>query len=182
MEYKKLVKEIEDYIKNNVVKKFENYDAFENHVNPVRNHALELAELYHADKEVVEIAALLHDVAHMRDHEHHDLVGAKMTQKILRGKLSKEKIELIAKCVRNHRGRYKRETIEEDIIFCADVMSHINHFLSLVYSGGADKEGLNKTKERLKKEIEWGWKKMSLPEAKRLVEKKYKAIMALLND
>ena len=181
MEYKKLVKEIEKYVKNEV-KKFLAYDVFEEHINHVRNYAIKLAKIYKADKEVVEIAALLHDIAHMKKHEHHDLVGAEIAKKILKSKLSNEKIELIAKCVKNHRGKYKRETIEEDIIFCADVMSHINGFLNLIYSGGVEKKGLTQTRDRLKKEINWAWKKMNLLKAKKMVKNRYKSVITLLKN
>lgn len=182
MEHKELIKKIENYLKNNVVNKFEYYDAFEEHINPVKNFAVKLAKIYKADKEVVEIAALLHDVAHMESHENHELVGVEIARKILKGKLPEEKIKLIVNCVKHHRGNYKRESIEEEIIFCADVMSHVSNFLNLVYSGGAGRGGLKETKERLKSEISWGWKKMKLPEARKMVEKKYKSINILLEN
>ena len=56
--------------------------------------------------------------------------------------MPEEKIELIAKCIRNHRGSkdYKRESIEEQIVACADAMSHINGCLIFIYLAGTQKE------------------------------------------
>ena len=49
--------------RTNKAKKEDNFDFWEEHIKYVVKNALELAEAYKADKEIVELGALLHDIA-----------------------------------------------------------------------------------------------------------------------
>ena len=51
--------------RTNSVKEEDKYDFWEDHIKYVVKNALELADAYNADKEIVELGALLHDIAIM---------------------------------------------------------------------------------------------------------------------
>lgn len=76
------------------------------------------------DKEVLEIAALLHDVSMNDinlDRENHNVYGASMAENILmKYNYPKDKIDLVKKCILNHSSRRKefRTTLEKNISGC----------------------------------------------------------------
>jgi len=55
---KEIMKLNDDYIKN-----IDNFNFWEQHIKYVVKESINLAEKYNADKEIVELGALLHDVA-----------------------------------------------------------------------------------------------------------------------
>lgn len=82
-----------------------------------------------ADKEVLEIAALMHDIAQAKESDDpsgntdHAVEGAKMAEKILQDlDLSPERIRHIQDCIITHRYRtkIKPKTLEAQILFDAD--------------------------------------------------------------
>ncbi len=184
MKHRKVIEKIERLLKKSIFKNTRVNDVFEGHLIPVKDYSVKLAKIYHADVEVVEIAALLHDIAYIEtnEHENHELIGSEMVGKILKGKLSQEKIELIKKCIKHHRGakNYKRESIEEQIIACADAMSHIFNSLGFMYRAGVEGKDFKESKEWMKGKMERGWKKITLPQARRMIKKEYDAINTLL--
>jgi putative nucleotidyltransferase with HDIG domain len=124
-----------DYIKiladaEKLAKKYcQQYQAdprlWEDHVRLVRRFALRLAEVEGADKEIVELAALFHDVGKYQGRENHHEYGYEITQSFLeKTSFSEEKKRLILKCVLKHRTRYATEEneIEVKIIQSADVL------------------------------------------------------------
>lgn len=85
------------------------------HIAAVVKNAEILAEKYGAEKEVVMIAAWLHDVASVTDYslyELHHIHGAEMAYDILTEYgYDSEKIPLVQACIRNHRGSVNLEKI-----------------------------------------------------------------------
>jgi putative nucleotidyltransferase with HDIG domain len=187
MKYKELVKEVEEYLRNISGKYNLLNDIYKDHILLVRDFALKLAKIYKADEEVVELASLLHDISYIEtaDHSIHEITGAERAKELLKDKISNEKLELISKCIRHHRGSkdYKRESIEEQIVACADAMSHITNCLNFMHPTLGEKQmSLEDSKKWIKNKVSRGWKKITLPEARKMVEKKYNAIMTLLED
>ena len=109
------------------------------HIKAVVKNAVELAEKYGADIEIVTIAAWLHDVASITDfkyYEEHHHIGAEMAADLLKNMdYPKEKIELVQKCIFNHRGSYiqRKYSIEEICVADADAISHFESIPSLFY-------------------------------------------------
>ncbi|MDO8524684.1 MAG: HD domain-containing protein [bacterium] len=98
------------------------------HTTRVYNFALNLAEGESIDKEVLEAAVLLHDIARAKEdtdssgNTSHALLGAEMAESIL-GELefSEEKIRHIMDCIRAHSFKGGNpKTIEAKILFDAD--------------------------------------------------------------
>jgi uncharacterized protein len=134
-----------------------------------------------ADEEIVEIAALLHDIAGIKDrdnYENHHLLGAEEAEKILKGfNYPQEKIEKIKHCILTHRGSksIKRETLEAECVASADAMAHFDtipallHFVFVRLGMDVD-EGTKWLRDKLDR----SWTKL-IPEAKEIVKDKYEA-------
>ncbi len=98
-------------------------DSLWTHVELVRKYALMLADKLRADKLVVEIAALLHDIGKDVGRETHHLRGYSLAKTFLDTiKIPDEKKYLILKCILKHRSRFSGEDneLEVKIIQSAD--------------------------------------------------------------
>ena len=102
------------------------------HLMPVVKNALMLAEIYGADKDVVEVAAIFHDCADLIDfanRENHHIIGAELAEKILlEDGFEKEFVEKVKNCIKNHRASVinKNFSIEEICVADADAISHLD--------------------------------------------------------
>lgn len=105
-------------------------EAYDKHIKPVVVHALDLADRQNADKEIVEIAAWLHDIGSiMGRREDHHIVGAEVAEELLSGLgYPEERIEMVKHCIMVHRGSVdlKRESVEAQILADADAISHFD--------------------------------------------------------
>ena len=116
--------------------------AWDHHIKIVYELAKQYYKDYDADAEIVALAALLHDVASVTDvnytKEHH-IIGAHIAEEILTSEnYPIERIELIKKCILNHRGSklVDKTSPEEVCIADCDAMAHfysIPSLLSMVY-------------------------------------------------
>lgn len=168
---------------------------FKYHINPVVRNAMILAKKLKADEEVVEMAAYLHDITRSisrkglhkfeKENEHH-ITGAEESKKFLRALGYKEDfIEKVAHCVLSHRGRTGpgRETVEAEIVACADAMAHFDTFLDLFPVFLKTCKSFEETVIEVEKKIDRDWnKKLTLPEAKEIVREKYNAIQILIKS
>lgn len=156
------------------------------HVLKVKNNALQLAKFYKANREVVELAALLHDVARARskhDEKNHHLIGAKYAKNLL-NKLnySQQTVDAVVHCIQAHRGSkgIPALTMEAKILANADAMSHFD-IMPLFFYWRSEIDSFTGIISWLEEKLKRDWeKKLTLPKAKKLVAKKYKAIQILL--
>lgn len=161
-------------------------DMYYDHVRYVVKNAQELAIRYGADIEIVELGALLHDIAIISGEgplEEHHVYGAEIAEKILTNyHYPKDKIERVRRCILNHRGSkdLPRTTIEEEIIADADVIAHFDYLPSL-FSSAFHILGLNvgEGAEFVKNKLERDYSKLS-PRTKELLEERYQNIMSVL--
>jgi len=174
-----------DKIRTLVRKDYYSEFSYDYHIKVVVQYALVLAEKVGADKEIVELAALLHDIGKKEfgNNDHH-LTSAEEARKVL-NKLDfpNDKIESIAHCIESHRGKnVEPETIEARVIMSADAMSHYDTFPWFFFDV---KDNEKDVKERLiwtKSKFERNWnKKIALPEARELVRDKKNAVDLLLD-
>jgi len=97
-------------IRELVKKEFKKSDWYESdwvyHILPVVKYAKKLAKIYKVDEEVVELAALLHDIGRVKleeDEEHH-IIGVPKAERILRKYNYSEKIiKEVKHCIESHR-------------------------------------------------------------------------------
>lgn len=156
------------------------------HIEAVVKNAILLAEKYGADKEVVMIAAWLHDIASVTDYslyEDHHLHGEKMAYDILKQwNYDEEKIVQVKACIRNHRGSVcnEKSSIEELCVADADAISHFDSVPSLLYLAYVEKEmSMEEGKEFVKGKLERSFQKLST-DSKKYYEDKYQQVMAVL--
>jgi putative nucleotidyltransferase with HDIG domain len=152
------------------------------HVQFVAKIGCELAEKYNADKLVVELACLLHDIGrHLeKEGEGHEQAGARVAQDILKDiAISTERKNLILKCIINHNAISGLESVEEQIVSTADGASKILHHEAFMLM--CKKE--NHVDRLLwgQKYLEKGYKQILLPEVLTQVHKKYAEITMIYN-
>ncbi len=74
------------------------------HVSRVRKLALQIGAAENADLEVLEAAALLHDMAYSKDRANHERLGAALAEtELARAGFPATKIRSVAHVIRNHR-------------------------------------------------------------------------------
>lgn len=151
----------------------------------VKNSAL-LADKYKADKEVVMIAAWLHDIASVTDYnlyKQHHIYGAEMANNILQQLgYEMDKIKLVEQCIRNHRGSTSNNitTLEELCVTDADAISHFDNISSLLYLAYVKRNmGIDEGKVFVKNKLERSFKKLS-SESKEYYTDKYEQTIRIL--
>ena len=103
------------------------------HTQRVYRLGLHLSEQERADREIVALAALLHDIGRTEEDRSrgktcHAEKGADMARKILSGEgLEEDKIDQIVHCIATHRfrGNKQPETPEAKVLFDADKLDSI---------------------------------------------------------
>ena len=107
------------------------YNHWENHIKFVVEHALELANQFNADREIVELGALLHDiclVANVGTKADHHTNGAIIAEKMLKQhKYPEDKLRRVLNCILNHRSSARATTNEELCVADADIMAHFDN-------------------------------------------------------
>lgn len=156
------------------------------HIEAVVKNAEILADEYNADKEVCIIAAWLHDIASITDYDlykEHHIHGAKIADVILRKfDYNEDKIELVKKCILNHRGSIDNNRLskEEQIIADADAISHFDSIPSLLYLAYKEKNmNIEDGKKFVKGKIERSFNKLS-NDSKKFYEEKFENVMKIL--
>jgi uncharacterized protein len=162
------------------------YGIWKDHILYVIEYAKEFAPLFIANPEIVELAALLHDYAGIKDetlHKKHHIHGAEEAEKLLKKyNYPPEKISIIKDCILNHRGSVpgKRTTPEAKCLINADAAAHIKGFTSLLHLTYVK---FNMTKDEgnkwVLKKLGRSWKKMS-PNIRELLSHHYECIKKLL--
>ncbi len=156
------------------------------HIAAVVKNAEMLAEQYGADKEVVMIAAWLHDIASITDYslyEQHHIHGAEMAGAILRGYgYDDNKISLVQDCIKNHRGsvRVEKNSVEELCVADADAISHFDDVPGLLYLAFVEKGmALEEGREFVKNKLIRSYGKLS-EDSKRYYGAKFDRVMEVL--
>ncbi len=182
VEYKKIIKDVNALL-NNICKD----DRMKYHIIPVVQISKEMAKELKADVIVVEIAAYLHDVTKiLGDKEYHHISGAKYAREFLENyEIEDEKVELIEKCIINHRGSTKcqRQTLEEKIIATADAVAHFKHPLTLFYAWyGRRQCSIDEGAEGIKNKLQKSWNKIEFEYKKDEIKEIYEYLMKMLTE
>lgn len=189
VDYPQIVKELTQLVESACKKQsnYFGYGAWSYHIVSVVKYAKLLAKELKADKEVVEIAALLHDYASVLNKDwypEHHLHGVRLAEEILKKySLPRKKVEIIKECILCHRASKKlaTKTVESTIIAAADSIAHFNNVDSLLYLAYVHhKMDIDHGKKWVLEKLERSWKKL-IPEGKKLVGKKYQSIKEALS-
>ena len=94
-----------------------------------------------------------------------------------------EKIELIKKCILNHRGSQQngRDSIEEQIIAEADVLSNFDNIAGIFKAAFIyENKTQGEAKDSVRQKLERKWKQLHFENSKKIIKPKYEAAMLLL--
>jgi len=176
-----MLEKIREYIRNEAEE-----DDWKYHIVPVVNYAKKLAEKMKVDQEIVELAALLHDIGRLKfGDKDHEITGAPEAEKILKAHhYPQAVIDEVRHCVESHRGSktVPPNTIPAKIIANADAMAHFD-VLPLFFYWRSKKGDFEEALKWVEAKIERDWtKKITLPVAKEMMKAKYAAIKLILDS
>lgn len=179
-----IIEEVEKYVKEKITiyknESEDHYDFWNEHIKYVYDESLKLAEEYNADKEIVSLGALLHDIALINkvgDRKDHHINGEKIAKKILNDLDYDEiKKERVLKCVYNHRSSKNATSIEELCVCDADILAHFDNIPMLFNSAfNRNKVNLNEVRDWMKNVFEKDYNDLS-DKTKDLFKNQYKQI------
>jgi len=188
MDTREIILKIEDIMEQQCKKESNvfGYGIWTHHIKVVVKFGKLLACRLGADKEIVEIAALLHDYAGIKDYklfEQHHLFSAYEAENILKNmNYPEEKIIKIKECIISHRGsiEIEKKTKESICVASADAMAHIDQVPSLLHMVYVNKKmNIDEGMEWVNKKISRSWNKLS-PEAKEIIKHKYESARSIL--
>ena len=113
------------------------YNVYREHIQYVYKYVCLLSENKNVDHEVLELSALLHDIAMTDislDRSKHNEYGAAIAEQLLRENgYPEEKVQFVKKCILNHSSKRVeyRTTDEERILVDADGLSHFDSISNL---------------------------------------------------
>ena len=155
------------------------YGIWSHHIVYVVKCAKQLAERLGADPEIVEVAALLHDYAGIKNSsmaEEHHIHGAVEAERILvEFGYPQDKIQRVKDCILTHRGSVPmtRLTQEAECIASADAMTHVFQVPSLLHLAYVTHGlGIDEGTGWVLKKIERSMAKLC-PEAKEMIHERY---------
>jgi uncharacterized protein len=157
------------------------------HIELVRKYGKELAINRGADIEIVEISALLHDIASIRSlnmYRHHHIHGSRIANDILvKLNYPADRIRKIQDCILSHRGSIPRKglSIESICLADADAMSHFSSIPDL-YSLYLIQFNMHvsEAEEHIFRKMRNSWSKLSFAGKKQILGK-YLAFLELFD-
>ena len=186
--------EVVDSIKAELLKRCENYkekygyDFWNDHIKYVVKNSIELAKKYGADVEIVELGALLHDIAmpsELGPREEHNVYGVQIADELLTQlNYPEDRKERVKECILRHRGskNLPRNTIEEECVADADVLAHFDCIPSVFHLAFGKNEldlSIEEGTEFVKKKLERDFNKLS-DRTKIELKDRYENIMKVL--
>jgi uncharacterized protein len=186
--------EVVDSIKAELLKRCESYkekhgyDFWNDHIKYVVKNSIELAKKYGADVEIVELGALLHDIAmpsELGPREEHNVYGVQIADELLTQlNYPEDRKERVKECVLRHRGSkdLPRNTIEEECVADADVLAHFDCIPSVFHLAFGKNEldlSIEEGTEFVKKKLERDYNKLS-DRTKVELKDRYENIMRVL--
>lgn len=184
----KVINEVYDELKKRCMNPSNAYGigAWDHHILLVYKIATRNYASYGADRDIVALAALLHDIASVTNKEfteEHHIIGASIAEEILsKYNLQREQIELIKKCILNHRGSrlVEKTTPEEVCVADADAMAHFYSVPSLLRMVYVEKQmSIDEGADFVLNKLERSYNKLS-EAGKELIENERKAAKILL--
>jgi uncharacterized protein len=162
------------------------YGIWTHHITEVVKNGKRLAELFGADQEIVELAALLHDYASIKDqtlYPDHHVHGPIEAEKLLkRLDYPPARIEAVKACIAAHRGSVpgERRSAEAECLANADAMAHIEQIPSLLELAFVQyKMGIDEGTQWVRSKLERSWNKLS-PPVREMMRTRYEAALQVL--
>lgn len=182
-----IVEEIKNFVESECQKPESKYgqEPFEFHFVPVVQYAEKLADELGGDKEIVLLAAWLHDIGSIvYGRADHHVTGAKIAEEKLRElDYPLDKIEKVKECIRTHRGSQglSAETLEAQILVEADTLSAFNDLTGLFQAAFQyEKLPREDAKKSVRQKLQNKWKQLRFEKSKQIIRPRYEAAMLLL--
>ena len=184
----RIINEVYDEVKNRCMMPSNAYGigAWDHHIELVYKIAIANADEYGANYNIVALAALLHDVASVTNKdftEEHHIIGARIAEEILeKYELTEEELDLIKRCILNHRGSrlVDKTTPEEICVADSDAMAHFYSVPSLLRMVYVEKGlSIDDGAEFVANKLERSFVKLS-DKGKELIKPHYEAAKVLL--
>ena len=164
------------------------YEIWQHHVVHVIKYSKILAKEIGADEDIVEIAAILHDYASIKDaslYPEHHLHGAAEAELLLKDfGYPADRIEMVKHCIIAHRGSVtvERLTKEAACVASADAIAHIIDLPSMFHLAYVRHGlGVEAGKKWILSKLQRSWAKLS-PEARTLISHDYAIALGILVD
>jgi HD superfamily phosphodiesterase len=128
MDDKRLIEQVESFAKGYYDQVTVRPNIWETHVRLVRKYAVELAEKEKVSPQIVDIAAILHDIGRIEAGGEHSVRSHDLSKPFLESLgFSDDDRELILECILKHSTRYASEDnrTEVRIIQCADALANL---------------------------------------------------------
>ena len=160
------------------------FNIYKEHIQYVHKYVCLLSQDKAVDHEVLELSALLHDIAmtdRSLDRSKHHEYGSKIAEQLLRDNgYPEDKVQFVKKCILNHsskRAEY-RTTEEERILVNADGLSHFDAIDNL-YALAQNVMGLNdeETTRFVQDKLTRDYNEIS-DELRHLIQDKYDKVMS----
>jgi uncharacterized protein len=166
------------------ISEVQNYNFWQEHISLVVKNSLKLASEFGANREIVELGSLLHDIALVScigsKADHHEQ-GAKIAVELLeKYGYPKNKIEKVRKCVLNHRSSHNCTSIEETCVADADILAHFDN-LPMVFQVAfvLKKLNLKEARKAVKYSLEKDFNDLS-SKTKQITQARYDNILKVL--
>ncbi len=107
-----------------------NYNFWDGHLKYVFKEAVNLAKEYGADSEIVQLGALLHDIAQIErgEKKDHEIYGRDIAERILREYgYPEDRAQRVLGCILHHRSSKNAENLEELCVADADILAHFDN-------------------------------------------------------
>lgn len=166
-------------------------EDYEVHTGVVEKLSLYLAEKFNANKLIVQLAAILHDIGRIRGNiENHEKYSAEEAEKVLSElKIEKEIIEKVKECILQHRHQDPKipESLEAKILKIADAWSHFKKPLEIlgfrIRMTERIEESIKWMKNKLKRDLDFLMKieDLDIKEIINECKKKYESFLVLLD-
>ena len=159
-------KEVKDKINEYKNSSEDHYDFWNEHIKYVYIESQKLAEQYGADKEIVKLGALLHDIAliyKVGERKEHHINGKILAEEILnKYDYPKEKMDRVLSCVYNHRSSKNATNIEDLCVADGDIIAHFDNIPMLFnFAYNRNKINLNEVRNWLKEYFEKDYNDLS---------------------
>ena len=162
------------------------YDFWNEHIKYVLNEAIDLAGKYNADVEIVELSALLHDIAlisKIGTRAEHHITGAELAREMLeKYEYPQEKIDKVRNCVLNHRSSKNGISIEDICVADADILAHFDN-VPMIFNSIFRQRGITlpEVRKRLKDSFDADYNDLS-ERTKQEFNRKYISICKIVLD
>ncbi len=162
------------------------YGIWTHHITRVAHHAVRLASVFEADPEIVEVAALLHDYASVKDealYEDHHLHGPIEAGKLLAGLgFPADRAAAVRQAIAAHRAsvEVERRNPEAECLANADALAHIENVPSLLHLAYVRRrQGIDEGADWVRAKLTRSWGKLS-PRVREETRDMYHAALEVL--